>query len=178
MKRACKSSFLRNRGVTLPECLIVVAIIALLSIIAAPSLASWQHQQRVVTRMHAIAQVLRTGAQHAETSGKKVYLSVIGGSQWCLRLSFSAQCACLADPTCPFDGVPVLLQTDSAADVWVWPATQRSPLVVFAPHSGITPGFATSLKVQHGQYEGKVIYSALGRVRMCLTEPFRGLPAC
>lgn len=178
MGRACKSSFWPHRGVTLPECLIVVTIIALLSTLAAPSLATWHHQQQVVSRMHAVAQLLRSGAQHAATRSQNVYLIARGGRQWCLRLSYSARCSCLAAPTCPFDGAPALIQADPAADVGLVPASSRSPLVVFAPHAGLTPGFATSITIQHGHYEGKVIYSALGRVRMCLKEPLRGIPAC
>lgn len=177
MRRVQKASSRPSDGFTLLECLVAVTIVIIIVSNAAPAFYQWFQRQQVVNQTRSIGQLLNIASKQAVQTGRPVYVSAVSGRNWCIRLSHSEKCDCRSGRHCDSVDENAHLQASSSSSYFSASRSQ-TPLAKFEATHGMSMGFATSLFVSEGPYQGQVILNNLGRIRYCMRPGSGGIPAC
>jgi type II secretion system protein H len=162
----------RCSGFTLVELLVTVALLALLTSLAAPAMAVFVDKARLRSATQALAQELRQARAYALARRKTVYFSISPGTdRWCYGWRDESPCRCdshAQQGLCRSadDGRPH--EQSSATFPGVQLASNRRATrrgLRFSPVRGTASGATFRLRNEHG--ETRVILSPLGRVRVC-----------
>lgn len=85
----------RPTGFTLVELVTVMAIIAVLGVLAAPSMSGLLARERLKRSAHLLQADVALARQWSQQRGRVVHLSFRPGSSWCYALSLDAPVDCL-----------------------------------------------------------------------------------
>jgi len=97
-------------GLTLIEVVIALAVLAVLSSIALPSLGQALHRQRLKAAAETLASDMAEARFEAARRGLPLHLVFAGGEGWCYAVATAAGCDCRAAQACQ-------LRTVRAADL-------------------------------------------------------------
>ncbi len=165
----------KHRGFTLVELMITLAVIALLTGVAAPAMARFIDNARLHAATQQLASELARARNHAITHQQASYFSLQrDGVDWCFGWGANRDCRCRATPTestCT-TGTGENTQThrfqsgDYPAIHLRLPGANRSERRLrFSPVRGTATAASIVLSNRHS--EQHVIVSPLGRIRRC-----------
>lgn len=159
-----------QRGLTMLELCIAIAIMAVLGSIAVPTFSARIDQQRLYTAAEALLADIHEARFEAARQGRALHVVMDSGDNWCWAVATLAACPCGQAQTCelrsaqPRDHVGVRLR-------------QGQNLHLTATGQAESPGSAT-LESRRGS-RLRVDVQALGRARVCtLAGSTARYPAC
>lgn len=174
----------RSRGFTLIELMVVVAVIAVMLTLAAPSFADFFERYRLRGAADEVVTLLASARAESVMRNRDVAVS-FGGSagSWCVGAKAkpepatpgtsvigSETCDCTAPATCTIDANRVLV-FDAADFQGVSLGAVPANLVFSSRSGGLIPlgtTASTSLGSPNGRYTLRLDVSQLGRVTLCV----------
>lgn len=161
-----------QRGFTLLELLVTVAILAIVLTIGVPSMATAIEKRKIIAAAEQIYSELQLARSEAISRSESLFMNIVGGASWAVGVSNNGLC----DPS---DNVPACVLPDTANNN---PITHR---FTFSDHPDVTlattanqiafqsqRGTATSADIDitsEGDvgYVMTVVVGALGQVDIC-----------
>lgn len=165
-------------GFTLIELLLALAVLAVLTVSATPSLLELLDRQR----LRGAAENLRGDLLLARAEALRLNVPVSvsfrldgAGGGWCYALSDAGPCDCRPGGACALAGAPAH-GTDSARFPRIGLATNlRLRTATFQPARGTVNAGTVTLTA--GAQTVDVVLSTLGRIRLC-SDQLGGYPPC
>ena len=148
----------RPRGLTLLELAMVLAVLAVLSALAVPSLAAHLERQRVQGAAEGLAADLIEARFEAARRGAPLYVETAAGADWCWSVATAPGCDCGQQQSCQVHRV-------RAADHRGTRLVQGLSVALQPIGAAQTPQ-AALLETGRGE-RLRVEVSALGRPRVC-----------
>ena len=151
-------TLLTQRGLTMLELCIAIAVLAVLGAIAVPTLGARLDQQRLHTAAEALLADIQEARFEAARQGRALHVVMNSGDNWCWAVATQAACPCGRAQACelrsaqPRDHAGVRLLSGQSLHLT---ATGRAE----------SPGSAT-LESRRGS-RLRVDVQALGRARVC-----------
>lgn len=164
----------RSRGLTLLELLVCGAIVAIVSLIAAPAYNQLRHDNALVGATVALATELRqiqTEATKRQTSASANIISL--GTTWCMGQSIGTGCNCTVPMSCAIDGSERVTRSDSFTGITLTPNVSGGRFS-FQPQRGTVTAGNIELASPRGR-RLRVVVSGIGRIRIC--SPASSSPA-
>jgi type IV fimbrial biogenesis protein FimT len=161
----------RERGFNLLEVLTALAVLAVLTAMALPSVAHLVDRQRLHTAAETLAADLAEARFEAARRGQPLHLSFVTGAEWCWALASTPGCDCRGGPGC----------TLHAARGSQWPGIglADSTDTVFDPTGTVHAATAVASFVSPRGERLRVVMSPLGRARVCAPDgPVQRYAAC
>lgn len=158
------------RGLTLIELAIALALMALLAVLAVPSMGAQLDQRRLTAAAEALTADLGEARFEAANQGRSIHLLVQGGANWCWSVATSATCPCGQRQACE-------LRSASAGNHGVVQMLQGQSLLL-TPTGAAQAAGAITLESRRGA-RLRVQLQALGRPRICAElGPTNRYPPC
>ena len=167
-----------QRGVTLIEVLLALALLVVLITQAVPAFGQWLERHRLQSAARAVAADLQLAHREAiaQSSSRPVYLHFRTGSSWCYGITRRSDCDCRrrnpAHPeACLFTrrNVQRLVRRDAGPYQGIALTRARfarSASVRFDPLRGLARAGRIELENRHGE-QLQIRVSPLGRIRTC-----------
>lgn len=93
-------TILNKLGVSLIEYAIVIAIIAILSVLTIPTFISLANNHRISGTSEGLYYALQYARAEAIKRNANVYVSFVTGSNWCYGVNVGANCTCSTAGSC------------------------------------------------------------------------------
>ena len=160
----------RRRGLTLIELAIALALIALLAVLAVPSMSAQLDQRRLVAAAETLAADMAEARFEAARQGRAVHLLVQAGSSWCWSVASAPNCPCGQRQACE-------LRSSSANDHGAV-QTLMGEGMLLTPTGAAQRAATVTLQSRRGA-RLQVQLQALGRPRICSElGPAGRYPSC
>jgi type IV fimbrial biogenesis protein FimT len=194
-----RESSIRQRGVTLIELMVTVAVLAVLLVAAAPSFRDFFERYRLRSATDDTLALLARARQGAVSADRDVTVRFVGGDDWCGGArqrpeppagqwisGATAGCECETDATaCVVGGQPLLVDGTDRRGVSV-AATNNAQFTFDSKGGTLVPAhLALEPRVEFasstGRYGLRVDVNALGQARGCVPAGKRaiaGYPQC
>ena len=161
---------MNKNGFSLPELLVILAIISILAMVAAPSIQHQLSMQRLVRALDSVSSQFQRARSIAIHSNSNMVVSFATNNSWCLAIARQA-CDCAQQGNCTSPLALPAVTSLSHPEVAVIKNTfNPASHLTFNGRSGMPSGQAGTLTMQAGSLQGRVIVSSLGRVRTCLVN--------
>lgn len=159
-----------RRGLTLIELTIALALMALLAVLAVPSMGAQLDQRRLLAAAETLAADMAEARFEAARQGRPMHLTVQGGANWCWSVASSTSCPCGQRQACE-------LRSSTFSEHGAVQVIQ-GPSLLLAPTGAAQSAGAVTLESRRGT-RLRVQLQALGRPRIC-TElgPTNRYPSC
>lgn len=159
-----------QRGLTLIELAIALALMTLLAALAVPSMGAQLDQRRLLAAAETLAADMAEARFEAARQGRPMHLTVQGGARWCWSVASSAGCPCGQRLACE-------LRSSSAGDHAAVQMLQGQSLLL-TPTGAAQSAGAVTLQSRRGS-RLQVQLQALGRPRICSElGPASRYPSC
>lgn len=172
----------RQHGLTLVECGVVLAVVAIVAATAAPSLVAFIDKRRLDGAAAALASDIQFVRSEAVSRRQALRLSVQGGtasSCWIVHTGTAAQCTCAGSGPAVCSGGAMAMKTV------VLPAAERVRVsanagsILFDPLHGTSTPTGTLRLTDAGGRAIHHVVNVMGRVRSCSPgAALPGYPAC
>jgi prepilin-type N-terminal cleavage/methylation domain-containing protein len=189
----------RSRGVTLVELMVTLAVLAILSTIAAPSFVDFIDRGRVRGAADGVVSLISQARAEAVENDLDVSIAMAGsGAAWCMGghsaavptggapAGVATPCDCTdpADATaCRIAGQRFAIEVGTYPDVAI--GVLPAPINFDSTLGAMTPLGARSLTLTspRGKYDVVVEVNSLGQARLCVPEglgkpSISGIPPC
>ena len=164
-----------SKGVTLIELLSSIAIVAVLMLIAAPSLFSVLNTIQLEAVSNNFFTQLRTLRSSAIKTNSSVFVSFATGSAWCYGFSSVAACACGTAGSCLYNGTAYVVTPPANQGITMSSSTIANNFS-FSPDEGIASS-SGSITFSNASGSISVVVSPLGRVTLC-SNTIAGYTGC
>lgn len=149
---------MRNRGLTLLEMVIAIAIVAVLASLAIPSIGGRLDRQRAVTAAETLAADFNEARFEAARQGRAIHLLVQPGHAWCWSVAANPGCPCGQAQSCELRASTPLQQPGVTS-------LEGSSLRI-SPQGTLEHNGAVTLQSQRG-LRLRVELLQIGRARVC-----------
>lgn len=172
----------RSYGLSLVEMLVTIAIIGILASLAAPSFHSMLERRRLIAATEGVYAHLQFARSEAVKFGRdtNLNLSVKTGIPWCLGISnATASCDCKTAGACiygPAPGSERNLSSNEFTNVAM--TTSQANVQIDSIRGGFAGSGGTITLTSPSSLSTKVIFTRLGRVRICSDSSLSGYPSC
>lgn len=161
-------------GMTLIEFMVLLAIVAILALIAYPSLTSLVQRYRISGEAETLVSTLQYARSEAIKRNTSVYVSFSTGDDWCYGANTGSACNCALSGNCNL-GVHA---ASSSQLITLSTTGLSSGSVVFEPTHGAVSASGTVTMTLYGQSSLITVSIArLGSLQMCSTG-ISGYSAC
>jgi len=158
MKRSLIAPSASRRGLTLLELAIVMAVLAVLSALALPSMASRLRADRLQSAADMFVADIADARHEAARRGQALFVQARSGTDWCWAVATQPACACgETNAACRLKAVPAG-EHPGVSLVLALP-------VRLAPDGQASPGLAAVFAA--GERRLQVEVSRFGRARVC-----------
>lgn len=172
--------FFIQRGASLMESMICVALVTLMTTLAAPSFFHWKKQTEFVGALQHSHFFIQHARSYALSHRRKVYLSFDPSQSGCIGLSTHGTCDCHTHNACKLgDQTYQLSLSDLSATLTL--SKDEVSTINFDGVHGLGFSLAMTLFISNSSHKGKIVLSNFGRARFCAdaTElSHRGVPKC
>lgn len=174
-----------HRGFSLTEMLITVSVVAILAAVAVPSFTKMIETRRLVAATEAVyaqLQFARSEAIKLGRSGTALNVSVKVGTPWCMGISnATASCDCLTGLACVYGPTGSTTERNLLGDMFANVALTTNQ--VNLQIEGVRGSFGGSagtitLTSSPSNLTTKIIFSLMGRIRICTDTSVGGYPSC
>ncbi|WP_415886085.1 GspH/FimT family pseudopilin [Neptuniibacter sp. QD29_5] len=161
-----------NRGVTLIELMVGLAVLAILISLAAPSLNDFQERVELTGAAEKVYGHIQYARSESISNGADIYVAFkgTGGTDWCIGVSDTAACDCSSAASAALctinseqtryvtgaDYPNITASTGFASDITGF----RAPRSTAIDNGTITLSYP-------GYGDAKIVLSTIGRVRLC-----------
>jgi type IV fimbrial biogenesis protein FimT len=161
----------RERGLTLVELVVTMAVLAVLATLALPSFGSLLERHRLTAAAETLALDLGEARFQSVQSAQPLHVVFRPGASWCWAVARTPGCDCrAATPACALKTV----RADDLPGVELTAAAGAS-----FDAAALPPGRSDAvLRTRGAGDELRVRLSPLGRARICTTTGVRGYVAC
>jgi type IV fimbrial biogenesis protein FimT len=160
-----------QRGLTLVELTVGLAILAVLSTLAVPEIGRFLARARLQAAAEQLALAMSDARFDASRQGRTVHMTIEPGEHWCWSLSAAPSCSCQQAMACQKVRVAASRRGTVRID--------EGLLLSFAPSADarLTPA-AVNLSTAFGD-RLQVRLTPMGRARVCSPQGQRNaIPAC
>lgn len=168
----------QQRGFTLVEVMVTIAVLAIIASVALPSLIEMRDRTRVRAAAESIYAHLQFARSESIKQGITLYVSVTPGNSWCLGITNnSAGCDCNAANSCTF-GPTGLTQTRnllSSEFSGIALATNQS-VIGFESRRGFDLNAGTVTITGTGNLSAQIRHNLNGNINLC--GNVGGMTAC
>lgn len=166
-----RSKTYKNRGVTLAEVLVVIAIIGIIAAFAVPSYQDTIERNRLKQAAESLADDMKFARTEAIKRSQTVVLSPSTGNAgaWCYGLNQATACACGTAGSC---GIKTVTGSGFSTAVSMTASTGSS---TFDFRRGI-PSATTNVTFATTHYTTRINVNSAGRVVICTPTGTTGLP--
>lgn len=167
------TSRMRERGLTLIELAVVLAVLAVLSALALPDIGARLQHQRLQAAAELLAGDVAEARFEAVRRGNALHLQAAGaGPEWCWSISATPGCGCASAQLCQLHSV-------HSADHPGVQLAAGGALRIDPAGSGSGSAAAVATLASPRGERLRVEISALGRPRICaVTGAWPRIPAC
>jgi type IV fimbrial biogenesis protein FimT len=159
-----------DTGLTLLELVICVAVLAVLGLLALPSLGTQLERQRLRNAAQTLAGDITEARFLAAQRGQPVHVLAQDGPQWCWGISMSSGCDCHAAQACSIHAAPAASHTGIRL--------LNGMAIQLEPTGVVQAAASATFESPHGD-RLRVDVSPQGRPRICaLSGAWPQLPAC
>lgn len=176
-KYSCRQTWGLSNGYTILEVMLVIAILSIVSLSAAPSFKAWYEQTQFKQALVEVAELTKSARISALIHKTPVHVSAMGGSNNCISVSRLPSCRCNDTTTCDGDTDFTVLKLNSSR-VTLETSSKKEKSTTFTPLGTLDFGGATTLFISSKHYTGKTVISTLGRVRTCSDSHISGVAPC
>ena len=177
--RNCKP---HNKGYTLLELMIVVALVSTVSALSIPSFYHWKQETEFKYVLRGITDLAHKARVSSITLNRPIHLKIGLDDTHCIAISEDDSCDCTTKEKCNVNGkVWALDFVDTNSNVSISTnATKKLKAHSITFNSQGTLHFAnnSTLYVQSLPLKAKVTISVLGRIKTCTSEPMTGFSIC
>ncbi|MCM2296658.1 GspH/FimT family pseudopilin [Rhodoferax sp.] len=172
-----------ERGFSLIELLVTISVIAILSAIAVPSFQSMIETRRLIAATEGVYAHLQFARSEAVKFGfaANLNVSIKTGTPWCLGISnATASCDCNTAGACVY-GPDAVMQRNLIGSEFTNVALSTNQ--ANAQLDGIRGGFGgtagtITLTSSPSNRTTNIVFSRLGRVKICSASGVGGYPSC
>lgn len=176
-------SIRKSGGFTLVEMVVIIAVLAILVTIAAPSFNSFFDHYRVKRAAESVnAFLVNTKSQAVKVNRNVSAVVTVSGSNWCMGMvemaNTTTTCNCFSAGSCQVEGVDRVLNGASFRNVQL-SGLSTGHRFQFRPLRGTVVGHETVELTSGDGRAYHVVVSTFGRIRTCSVGGSRGgYPAC
>lgn len=180
----------KQAGVTLPELMIALSVIAIMLSLSAPSYSDFIHKRKVSGAANLIATFFENTKMDSikrNEFASITYKKSADGTDWCLGAVMGKEvaCDCMAETTeCLIDSAPAILSNETFSQFNNLVATFTEGTISYDPVRGIltdtTDSAAIEIKDGENEYKVNISVNATGSIRKCTPSGFKvvGYPVC
>lgn len=176
-KYSCRQTWGLNNGYTILEVMLVIAILSIASLSAAPSFKAWYEQTQFKQALVEVAELTKSARISALIHKTPVHVSAMGGSNNCISVSSLPGCRCNDTTSCAGDTNFTVLKLNPS-QVTLKTSGKKEKSTTFTPLGTLDFGGATTLFISSKHYTGKTVISTLGRVKTCSENHISGVAPC
>lgn len=162
---------MRQRGLTLVELMIAVAMAAVIAMAALPGFSAAVERHRLRHAAETLAADFSEARYEAARSGRPLHVAIDGRSEaWCWNVATRPDCGCQAADRCQ-------LKATHAREHTGIQLLQPQP-AVFEPEGMVSAAGSATFRAPHGEML-RVSVGPMGRASVCSPgPPVPGYPAC
>lgn len=168
----------QNRGFSLVELMVVIAVLGIIAAVAFPSFNAMRDRQRLRAAAEAIYAHLQFVRSESIKQDRDLFVAVATGSNWCLGIANATGCNCATAGSCQFGPTGNLAERNLIGsdfkDISLDSATTNIQFLsrrgAIFPDGAITVTGVSNASVQ-------VQYNTRGRIRLC-SDNVGGYPSC
>jgi prepilin-type N-terminal cleavage/methylation domain-containing protein len=167
----------RQAGVTLPELMIALSVLAILISMSAPSYSEFINKRKVAGAANLVAMFFENAKMESvkrHSFASVSYKKADNGTDWCFGAVIGKEvaCDCMAEtPECLIDSVPVILSNQTFTQFNNLEATFTEGTISYDPIRGILtdPTDSASIEIKHSEedYLVNISVNATGSIRKC-----------
>ena len=173
-----------ERGLSLVELLVTIAILGILASIAAPSFQSMLERRRLIAATEGVYAHLQFARSEAVKFGRDANLnvSIKTGTPWCLGISnATASCNCNTAAACVYGPAAVMERNLIGSEFTnIALTTTQANTQIDSIRGGFTnfTNGSITLTSSPSSLTTQVFFSRVGRVRICSSSNVGGYPSC
>jgi type IV fimbrial biogenesis protein FimT len=180
----------RQLGVTLPELMIALSVLAIMMSMSVPSYSEFINKRKVSGAANLIAtffENVKMESVKRNQFASITYKKADNGTDWCLGAIMGKEvaCDCMAEtPACLIDSVPTILSNQTYAQFNNLNASFTEGTISYDPVRGIltNPADSAAIEIKHNQedYRVNISVNATGSIRKCTPADHKlvGYPTC
>lgn len=188
------SNRMTQRGVTLTELMVALAVLAIIAVMAAPGFSDYFHKARMRGAGEALADLLTTARTEAIKRDRQVAVSIVGsGDSWCAgaraaenpsqgaMVQPAEPCDCTSGDACSIGGNPMRVSSDDFRAVTL--ATNQQAIVFDGKLGTLTSMAPTrvTLAGPEPRFNLRVEVGPMGLAALCVPDdsaPLSGVGRC
>ncbi|WP_157812693.1 pilus assembly FimT family protein [Alteromonas sp. MB-3u-76] len=166
-----------HRGMSLMELMVALAILSIVLTLSLPSFAKWQEANEFKQALRHLTQLAESAKVAAISSQSDISVIVDINSGQCAGVSDLSLCDCTVKNACRVNGVEHIFTAESLKTK-LTTSDNKNRLITFDKFGAVDFGHNTTVNVHSASYSGKVVISALGRVKQCSYGHLAGVAKC
>ncbi|MBY4678235.1 GspH/FimT family pseudopilin [Marinobacterium arenosum] len=169
-----------QRGLTLLELLISIAVLAILLAVVVPDMSSFWERNRLISAAEAVYSHTQLARSAALARNQDIFIKFgnTGSADWCMALSEDNNCDCTDGSNCTLTNMPAAqLAGSDFSNISLSTDFTGNDSAIEVPRGTALEGGTVTLSSPVSGFSVQVQLNLLGRVKICSDTESR-FPAC